>query len=179
MVHLYKFTDEELKVLLSSLVVLVDSREKENAHIIDYFKIKNVAYKSVKLDVGDYGGMLPKNDKLGIVRDLYFPMAIERKNSIDELINNFKADKRTAFQNELIRSQGMDFVLIVEQESGYKDILNHKYRSEMKPQSVIGTLKAFESRYGFNTIFIDKQLSPVWIHHHLHYRVRNFLKRGC
>lgn len=172
----YRFSDRELKELLSSMVILIDTREKEAGHVTDYFEQNGVPYTIQKLDTGDYSCRIPANPEMGILRDLHVPVAIERKAHINELIGNFKADKRIAFQNELIRAQRMDFVLLVEQSSGYGDILAGNYRSEMKSQSVIGTLKAFESKYGFHTIFIDRQLSPIWIHHHLYYRVRNILK---
>lgn len=171
-----KYTDSEIKKLLQIMTILVDTREQVNKHITDYFEQYDIPYKSMKLDTGDYSVMLPKSTEMGIQRDLYIPVAIERKNSIDELIGNFKADKRTSFQNELIRSQDVDFVLLVEQKDGYEDILLHNYRSQMKSASVIGTLKSFESRYSFNTMFVDKKLSPIWIHHHLHYKARNALK---
>ena len=82
----------------------------------------------MKLDTGDYWSPTQKKE-LEIQRDLYFPTAVERKARIDELLGNFLADKRTAFQNELIRRKDTDFVLMVEQKNGYEDILNHKYRS--------------------------------------------------
>ena len=100
-----RYTDAEVKKLLSTAIILIDSREKVNDHIISYFEQQKIPYKVMKLDTGDYSIMLPQNTALGIQRDLYLPVAIERKNSIDELIGNFLKDKRTAFQNELIRSQ--------------------------------------------------------------------------
>ncbi|MEH7747049.1 ERCC4 domain-containing protein [Neobacillus drentensis] len=173
----YRYSDSEIKKLLSTLMVLIDTREQKNKHIIDYFDSKKIPYKVIKLDTGDYSAMLPKCEDMGLQRDLFIPVAIERKNSLDELIGNFKADNRTTFQNELIRSQETDFVLMVEQKNGYEDILTHNYRSAMKPASVIGSLKSFESCYKFNTIFIDKQLSPTWMHHHLYYKTRDELQR--
>lgn len=173
----YRYTDTEIKKLLKTAIILIDTREQQNEHIKSYLEQKKRPYKTLKLDTGDYSIMLPKNAEMGLQRDLYIQVTIERKNSIDELIGNFKADKRTAFENELIRSQSLDFVLMIEQQDGYKDILTSNYRSQMKPASVIGTLKAFESRYQFNTIFIDKSLSPMWIYHHLYYKARNELQK--
>lgn len=173
----YRYTDAEIKAILQTATILIDTREKSNNHITGYLDNKQIPYKPMKLDTGDYSIMLPQREEMGIQRDLYLPVTIERKNSIDELIGNFKADKRTAFQNELIRSQETDFILMIEQKSGYEDILAHKYRSMMKPTAVIGTLKTFESRYKFNTIFVAKELSPVWIYHHLFYKTREALKR--
>lgn len=173
---LFNYDDSEIKKIISTLVVLIDSREKENRHIIQYLEDRNIQYSVQKLDVGDYGCMIPMNEQMTIMRDLYLPITIERKAHIDELIGNFLADKRTTFQNELIRSQKTDFVLLVEQVDGYSAILNQGYRSRMLPQSVIGTLKSFESKYKFNTIFIDRETSPHWIQHHLFYKARNILK---
>ena len=34
----YKYSVEEIKKLTKSMVLLVDSREKKNAHILDYFR---------------------------------------------------------------------------------------------------------------------------------------------
>jgi len=172
-----QYTDSEIKKLLASAVILIDTREKQNFHITDHLDEKGIPYKSMKLDSADYSIMLPKNEELNVQRDLYIPAVVERKNSVDELIGNFLAAKRTAFENELIRSQSIDFVLLVEERLGYEHILDGKYRSMIKPASVIGTLKAFEAKYGFNTIFMDKKTSPAWIYHQLIYKLREELKQ--
>ena len=61
-----------MEELISSMVILVDTREKVNTHITDYFDKKNIKYKKKALDYGDYSFMLPANESLGIPRDLYF-----------------------------------------------------------------------------------------------------------
>ena len=43
----YKFSVEDIKKFAKSMVVLVDSREKKNSHIIDYFKKQGISYKSM------------------------------------------------------------------------------------------------------------------------------------
>lgn len=172
MIALYKYTDNELKALLSSLVVLIDTREQTNEHITTYFDKKQIAYKCMKLDTGDYSVMLPKNIDLGIYRDTYFPMAIERKNSIDELANSIKENR---FENELIRAQKMDFVLLV--EDSYENLIHARYRSQYNAKALLARIKTFEARYNFNTTFLqDKQLIGNWIYWHLYYRVRTALK---
>lgn len=50
----YRFSIEELKKLTKSLVILVDSREKKNDHILSYFTKQGIAYQETKLDYGDY-----------------------------------------------------------------------------------------------------------------------------
>lgn len=65
----YKYTDKEMEELISSMVILIDTREKANSHITDYFERKGIAYKKKALDYGDYSFMIPSNEKLGILRD--------------------------------------------------------------------------------------------------------------
>lgn len=40
--------------LISSMVILVDTREKVNDHILEYFDKKSITYKKKALDYGDY-----------------------------------------------------------------------------------------------------------------------------
>ena len=42
----YKFTDKEMEELISSIIILVDTREQKNSHITDYFNRKKINYKS-------------------------------------------------------------------------------------------------------------------------------------
>jgi ERCC4-type nuclease len=172
----YQYTDKELKELLSTLTILIDTREQENFHIIHYFDSKKIPYKTKKNDTGDYTAMIPKNPELGITRDLYLPAAIERKNSVDELAASIK--DRNRFENELIRSQKMDFTLIVEDPNGYENIIMGLYRSHYDPKALLASLKTFEARYHFTTVFISKLATGNFIYHHLFYHARNLLKGG-
>lgn len=49
----YRYTKKGLKQLLKSLVILVNTREQKNDHIIDYLDDKDITYKSKKLNYGD------------------------------------------------------------------------------------------------------------------------------
>jgi ERCC4-type nuclease len=170
----YKYTDKEMKELLRSITVLVDTREQQHQHILDYFDYKKIPYKSIKIEVGDYAISLPANQELGVIRDMYFPIAIERKNSVDELVQSIK--DRTRFENELIRSQKFRFSLLVEDPNGYENILRGNYRSQYAPNAFLGSLKSFETRYGFSTVFIPKGAAGNYLYLEFYYFVRNFLK---
>lgn len=91
-----KFTDTELKNVLKNLTILIDTREQENHHVIEFLDKKKIPYKVKKLDFGDYGCMLPVNSFEGQEREIYFDrdIVIERKNGIDELCGNLKDDTR-------------------------------------------------------------------------------------
>ena len=57
--QMYKFTVEEIKNLVKHMVILVDSREKKNGHVLDYFGKQGIAYQKTKLDYGDYSFYIP------------------------------------------------------------------------------------------------------------------------
>ena len=55
MIKQYKFSVEEIKKLTKSMIILVDSREQKNGHILDYLIKQSVPYQVTKLDDGDRG----------------------------------------------------------------------------------------------------------------------------
>ncbi|HLR02836.1 MAG TPA: ERCC4 domain-containing protein [Virgibacillus sp.] len=169
----YTYTAKEVKELLATIVILIDTREQKNQHIIDYLNKKGIPYKGKKLDYGDYSAYIPKNADYGILRDTHIPVYVERKNSIDELASTIK--ERTRFENELIRSQRSEFLLLVEDEKGYENIVTGRYRSEYQSKALLASLMAFEARYGFKSVFVSKLSTPNYIYHHLYYNVRETL----
>lgn len=171
---LYRYSDKEIAELLKTITILVDTREQKNEHITQYFDSKGIAYKSHKQDTGDYSVMLPKNQELGIYRDTFFPCAVERKNSVDELAQTIK--ERTRFENELIRGQKLKFLLMVEDPNGYENLILGKYQSQFEAKALLGSLKSFEARYNFATVFIPKKAAGNYLYHHFYYQVRNYLK---
>lgn len=171
----FKYTDKEIKEILKTLTITVDTREQKNQHVLKYFRDKDIPFKITTMKTGDYSMMIPKNEELGIVRDMYFNACLERKNGVDELVGSIK--DRNRFENELIRASLNPFVLIVEDLDGYKKILNGDYISEYKPQSLLGSLKTFETRYGFSTVFIHPAHTGNYIYHHFHYMAREVLRK--
>lgn len=69
MVQLYNYTDKEIDLLLKSIIILVDTREQQNEHILKYFDTHDIVHEKMKLNHGDYSFYVPKNLDLGIVRD--------------------------------------------------------------------------------------------------------------
>jgi ERCC4-type nuclease len=173
----YRYTKSEIKKLLKSLTVLVDTREQKNIHIRGYLDKNCIEHKSKKLNFGDYSFMLPENKELGIMRPIYFndQVAIERKASLTELSNNFTHD-RTQFENELIRSNGSKLILMVENTAGYDDIIKHNYSTNYKPKSFLATLHTFKHRYDLDTVFIKPELAGNYIYYSFYYWLREYLK---
>jgi ERCC4-type nuclease len=172
----YHYTDGELKTLLQSLTVLVDTREQENSHILAYFDKQSIPRKSRKLDYGDYSFYLPASPDMGILRDLHFTdgVAIERKASLEELSGNLTHD-RARFEAELIRANKAKLFLMVE-DANYADIVEHKYKTQFAPKAFIAAIKTFESRYNLNVNFIPSQLAGNFIYYTLLYHLREYLK---
>ena len=84
------------------MVILVDTREKSNSKILEFWDKKGIKYKSKKLDTCDYSFMIPANEKLNIPRDIYFDkkVCIERKGSLEEISGNM-TNGRDRFEKEL------------------------------------------------------------------------------
>jgi len=173
----YRYTKTELKELLKSFVVLVDTREKKNNHILNYFDDQDIKYKNKKLDFGDYSFYLPKNKKLGIMKDLYFTdqLAIERKKNLKELSGNMTKN-RARFENELIRSNNAKMILLIEEGSGYQKIINGYYDTQYKPKAFLAGLLTYKNRYDLRIEFISKELTGTLIKYELHYYLREYLK---
>ncbi|MBP2641892.1 MAG: hypothetical protein H6Q66_2843 [Firmicutes bacterium] len=173
----YKYNDNELKQLLKSMVILVDTREQKNKHITDWLDKNKIHHKSRKLDYGDYSYMLPICSELGIMRDLFTDgLAIERKGSLDELAANL-THERVRFQSELLRSTSAKMYLLIENGS-WQSIYNGAYKSEYKPQSFVASLKCFEARYGLNIDFTLEAYAGSWIYNTCYYHLREFLIKG-
>jgi hypothetical protein len=49
-IDFYRYTETELKKLLQSITIVVDTRENSNKPIIDYFEAKKIPYVVQKLD---------------------------------------------------------------------------------------------------------------------------------
>jgi ERCC4-type nuclease len=173
----YRYTETEQKKLLMSLIVLIDTREQKNQHIISYLDKKKIEYKSKKLDFGDYSFMLPANEELGIMRDIYFnnQIAVERKSSLTELSNNF-SHNRTQFENELIRSDKGKLILLLENSRGYEDMIQHNYRTQYNPKSFLATLHTFQHRYNIEIVFIRPELTGCYLYKCFYYWLRENIK---
>lgn len=173
----YKYNIEDIKKLTKQMVVLIDTREKRNEHILSYFDKQGITYRKEKLDFGDYTFLLPS---AATGQDnIYFhdSIVVERKNSLEELSGNL-AQKRKQFEIEFLkaRNAGAKIYLMVEDVGGYSSIISHRYDTQFTPVSFMSSLKTFEHRFGANIQFIDKQYSGYFIISTFQYYAREILK---
>jgi ERCC4-type nuclease len=172
----YNYSDTELKKLLKSAVVLTDTREQENEHILTVLDKLKVQHKPFALPYGDYSIMLPASPEHGIQRDVYYinDIMIERKRNLNELAGNFTTG-RERFKDEMIRAGAIRKYLIVECASGYAAILGHMYNAQLSEKSFYASLLSFQARYDLNVIFIEPQLTAEVIWGLLYYHIRAWL----
>ena len=172
----YRYSVEDAKRLLKQMVILVDSREKRNGHISDYFEKNGIAYQKTKLDYGDSSFMIPAS---AAGEDIYFhrDCVVERKASLEELSGNL-AQERERFEKEFLKAgnDGAKIYLMVESSGGYSDIIGHKYRTEFTPAAYMASLKTWESRFDCNVQFIASEYSGYYIYSTFVYFAREALK---
>lgn len=176
MIEYFRYTEKEITKILKSIVIVVDSREQEFLHITKWFESKKVPFEiNKKLEFGDYGFKIPADPELGIIKDLHFSdrICVERKACLEELSGNFTND-RLRIETEFVRHKGKMLLLVENAE--YSDIINHKYRTEYKPESFLATLHSFSERYEIPVTFMkDHNHSGYFIFYTFYYWLRNFL----
>lgn len=202
----YKFSEDEIKEVLKKLVVLVDTREQTNEHILKWFDSKGIKYKRTKVDYGDYSCYLPVGSFKGQARDIYFDrdVVVERKFCIDELAMNLK-DNKTAinevnaeviqllgekylqkvlkcdynrFKYELtaLNKYDIDFNILVEDVNFDYNLRTQNYRSKYDPERLMQRLKGIEAEFRTTVRPTSKQCMGSEIYNTLKYGVRHILK---
>lgn len=163
-------------------IILVDTREKQNQHILEVFEQNNINYKVTKLDFGDYAiETVPKDNTDQVYRSKF---VIERKANLDELLQNLIERDNTEklgnrFHREMIRFEATNTkcLLLIEDLNYYENILKHNYRSQIKAKSARGLILSLEAKYDFLKVKgMKKELMASYIHSILYYALRQELK---
>ena len=153
MLNKFKYTDKEIKELIDSMVILVDTREKSNTHVTEWFDKKGIKWKKKALERGDYSFIIPKNDKLSIPRDLDFSgeVMIERKGSLEEISGNLTKE-RDRFEKELSLAPPNKVILI--ENATFHDIATANYNTKYDRKSFMASLFTFWFRYDVPIFFM-------------------------
>lgn len=173
----YKYTEAEEKELLSSIVILVDTKEKVNNHITDYFDAHGIPYKKKALQNGDYSFYVPKNEKLSIMRDTYFndEIFIERKANLEELSANLSAE-RARFEKEMTTAKAKKKYLLIE-NAGYEDVVNGNYDTQYNKKSYLGSIHSFNHKYDLQIVFMkERAYTPIYIYGVMQYYLRGQIR---
>lgn len=156
--------------------ITVDTREKDNKHIVDKFTTNNIDIDNKAMLIGDYG----------IESGTYvLPVVIERKGSLDELIGNLLDREKDVngcnrFIRELNRAKenNTKVILLVEDKDYYYKLLTGDYRSNVNPKAIKGMIMSLEAKYNgiLSIVGIDKKVSASYIHTTLYYHLRQHIK---
>ena len=166
-----KITDKVIADVIKDMVVIVDTREQKNDHILRYLKDNDIKYVVEKLDSGDYSFYLPSYPELD--RDRKY--LVEKKNSLDEIVGNFTTG-RERFAREFERVPEGSVLHILVEGATWKKLLNGSYRSKISPQSVMASMLTFHIRYDAPVWFVGKDESPDLIYNLLKYELMEFMK---
>lgn len=176
MLNLYKYTDKEKEALRNSMVILVDTREQKNDHVLKYFDDQGVKYKSQKLDYGDYSFMLPKNEELSIPRDISFAkeIMVERKGSLEEISGNL-TNGRDRLEKEFALAPKNKVLLI--ENATYGDMVMGNYDTKYNRKSFWSSIHSFWHKYDIPVFFLgNNKFSGMFIRGYFEYYLHNIIK---
>lgn len=165
-------TDKEISNILKDITIICDTREKNNNHILTYFKEQNLPYIIQKLDTADYSFFLPNYKTLGLDK----LAIIEKKNSLDEIAGNFTKD-RERFVREFERVTPQEHIHLVIENATWKKLLNGTYRSQLGSQAFVANLLTWNIRYNCPIWFTTPAESPMLIYNLIRYELFEKLKQ--
>lgn len=165
-----KYSPFALEKALSSLTLLVDTREQDTPALRERLRSCGLPHRREKLDFGDYSCTYVDQD--GKEQSLAGVVAIERKMSLDELCFCF-GKGRPRFEREFQRAKeaGARLYLLVE-DASWEDVLHGRYRSRMKPAALLASLLAWQERYNMRIIFCCRATTGIMIHKILRYALK-------
>lgn len=128
--------------------ILIDTREQRPLEFGDWpTRVETMRY-------GDYG--------LDGFSDLDNPLMVFERKSINDLVGTLTAG-RDRFVRECHQLSRYRFAAIVI-EGHEAEVRMHQYRSQVPPQSILGTLTALQYRYGVHVIWAgDREHSAEYI----------------
>lgn len=165
-----RITDKMITDVIKDMVVIVDTREQKNEHILEYLDKKGIPYVIETMKTGDYTCEFPNYENL--LLDGQF--LVERKGSLDEVAGNFtKGRDRFRKEFDRIGTRQMDMVM---ENATWKKLLGGSYRSGFAPESYKASLMSFAFRYDVPVWFVERSNAPEVIYSILKYRVMDELK---
>ena len=147
------FSNEQIKQIIDTIVIVVDSREQKNQHITSMFDKYGINWERRKLNSGDYSAYVPINEELGIFEEINLEneLCVERKKDCDEIIQNLTKHK-DRFYREFERTNAKIPILI---EDSFKNACTGNYISKVTSKQFLGALFSFCDKYDTFFYFIN------------------------
>lgn len=169
-----KYSNFEIDNMLDSMVILIDTREQDTKALQERITAMTCHIERVKLDYGDYTvkTILPTGEVLCLANKV----AIERKMNLDELCLCFTKG-RERFEREFKRAQADNArIYLLIENSNWEKAFNGKYRSQLKPKSLIASMLAWTARYTMIPQYCGPSTTGVLIAYILRYELKVFLE---
>ena len=146
---------EEMQIL-SSMEILVDTREQVTPKATQRYNSFGVPYSRATLSYGDYTAnyrLLDGNWLYDISKTIHPKCVVERKMNLDELASCF-THSRERFEREFekARSQGC-FIHLICEDGSFEKIEGHKYKSKYQPKAFLASITAWQRRYDIHFHF--------------------------
>lgn len=138
-------------------MIVCDTREKSNKHILKYFDTHKIPYIEQKLETGDY---MDSNN---------MDITIDRKHNLGELLKNMYSHDKSRFWREIRRANadGMRFVILCEHGRGFKeikDVVKYKDKhSRVSGRELMNRMYAAHISYDVEFMFCDKESAGMRI----------------
>ena len=166
----------ELDSAMKSMQILIDTREKKNAHIVTSLEGRKCPFSAHKLDYGDYTCTYDSGENKAV--SIENVVVVERKANLDELAGNITKG-RERFEREFLRAKEAGAKVFLMIESGnYDAIQEHRYRSQLPPKSFLNTLFSWQQKYNITISFVSKQFAGDYIYATLFMALKNYLLNG-
>jgi len=170
-------TDKEISNILKDITIIVDTREKRGEHVIGYCEQNGIPYRIEKIDSGDYSFVLPNHEHLL----LDYSILIERKNSWDEIAQNFTKG-RERFKREFERVGEHQQMHLIVEDATWTKMFKESYRSRLPHKSFMASLFTWSVRYGVPVWTCKREQLPeiMWniIYYGLREELKNIQKKG-
>lgn len=172
---------KDIKAVISSMTVLVDSREQDTDRARWRYASIGLPVERCTLDYGDYSynATLPDGRRICDLSERIRPtVSIERKMNLDELAACL-GSSRDRFEREFKRAEeaGAQMWLLVE-GGNWESIYDHRYKSQMTPASLAGSIFAFCGRYNLRLIFCTERTTGRIVRGILTRNLEDRLKAG-
>ena len=171
----------DIENCLSSLEILIDTREQPSERAERRYKTFGSPYRRQVLDYGDYtyNFTLPNGEKLfGDSETVKGHAVVERKMDLVELSSCF-CHSRDRFEREFERAKENNAsVYLLVEDASWESLLNGRYKTKFNPKAFEASILAFIARYSIKPIFCKKETSGKLIRDILYRELKERLERG-
>lgn len=174
----------EIEKCLKSMKILIDTREKITEEYKRRIEEMDCSYEQRKLDYGDYSctATLPTGEKL----DLSSKVVIERKQNLDEIIQNFldkqsvqeeNGEANNRLKREFIKAkQNNCKIYLLIENATWEHAFHGKYRSKIHPNALIAFLLSYTIRYDLRILFCKSETTGKLIKTVLYRELKEYLE---